>query len=194
MSTPLWLLLTYKVPPEPARRRIALWRKIKALGAVYLQNGICVLPRTDEHLRRLKVMENEVARMGGEAVLLETVPLDRTQQRKVLDRFNADRNEAYQEFIERCEGFEAEIARETAAGKLTFAELEENDEDLKKLRTWFDKIRRLDFHGASLAEEAAKRLADCSALLDRFARQVFEAQEENRTPAKSRARRTKQGK
>ena len=194
MTAPLWLLLTYKVPPEPARRRIALWRKIKALGAVYLQNGICVLPRTDEHLRRLKVMENEVARMGGEAVLLETVPLDRTQQRKVLDRFNADRNEAYQEFIERCEGFEAEIARETAAGKLTFAELEENDEDLKKLRTWFDKIRKLDFHGASLAEEAAKRLADCSALLDRFARQVFEAQEENRTPAKSRARRTKQGK
>ncbi|MBN9089020.1 MAG: chromate resistance protein ChrB [Reyranella sp.] len=194
MSAPLWLLLTYKVPPEPARLRIALWRKIKALGAVYLQNGICVLPRTDEHLRRLKVMENEIARMGGEAVLLETVPLDRTQQRKVLDRFNADRNEAYQEFIERCEGFEAEIARETAAGKLTFAELEENDEDLKKLRTWFDKIRKLDFHGASQAEEAAKRLADCNELLDRFARQVFEAQEENRTPAMRRAQRTKQGK
>src|SRR4029079_1171563 len=32
-----WLLLTYKVPAEPAKRRIALWRKLKALGAVYLQ-------------------------------------------------------------------------------------------------------------------------------------------------------------
>lgn len=183
MTVPFWLLLTYKVPPEPARKRIALWRKIKGLGAVYLQNGICVLPKTDEHLRRLKIIENEIAQMGGEAVLLETAALDRTQQQKVFARFNVDRNEAYREFIERCEGFEAEITRETAAGKLTFAELEENDEDLKKLRTWFDKIRNLDFHGAPLADEAAKRLAGCAALLDHFSRQVFEAQEENRPTA-----------
>ncbi len=191
MAALFWLLLTYKVPPEPARKRIALWRKIKALGAVYLQNGICVLPRTEEHLRRLKVIENEIARMGGEAVLLETAPIDGAQQQKVLARFNVDRNEAYQEFIERCEGFEAEIARETAAGKLTFAELEENDEDLKKLRTWFEKIRRLDFHEASLAEEAAKHLAGCADLLDRFSRQVFEAQEENQATASDLPRRAK---
>ena len=191
MATQSWLLLTYKVPPEPARKRIALWRKIKGLGAVYLQNGVCVLPKTDEHLRRLKMIENEIARMGGEAVLLETAALDRAQQQKVLARFNADRNEAYQEFIERCDGFEAEIARETAAGKLTFAELEENDEDLKKLRTWFDKIKRLDFHGGALADEAAKRLVGCAALLDHFSRQVFEAQEENRPAATERPRRVR---
>ena len=191
MAVATWLLLTYKVPPEPARRRIALWRKIKGLGAVYLQNGICILPRTDEHLRRLKMIENEIVSIGGEAVLLETVPLDRPQQQKVLAHFNADRNEAYREFIERCDGFEAEIARETAAGKLTYAELEENDEDLKKLRKWLEKIRRLDFHGASLAGEAAKRFAVCAALLDQFSRQVFEAQEENRAAANSRPLRVK---
>src|SRR5258708_16376999 len=178
-----WLLLTYKVPPHPVRKRIALWRRIKALGAVYLQDGICVLPRTDEHRRQLKMIENEIAGMRGEAVLLETMALDRPQQQKVLARFNADRNEAYEEFIERGEGFEAEIARESAAGKFSYAELEENDEDLKKLRTWFEKIRRLDFHGASRAGEAAKRLAGCATLLDQYSRQVFEAQEENRAPA-----------
>lgn len=189
-----WLLLTYKVPPEPARKRIALWRKIKGLGAVYLQNGVCVLPRTDEHLRRLKMIENEIVRMGGEAVLLETVALDRPQQQKVLARFNADRNEAYQEFIERCDGFEAEIARESAAGKFTYAELEENDEDLKKLRTWFEKIRKLDSHNASLAGTATKRLARCATLLDRFSQQVFEAQEENRVPATNAPMRLKRAK
>jgi hypothetical protein len=191
MATAQWLLLTYKVPPEPARKRIALWRKIKGLGAVYLQNGICVLPRSEAHLRQLKMIENQIAKMGGEAVLLETVPLDGPQQRKVLARFNADRDEAYQEFIERCDGFEAEIARETAAGKLTYAELEENDEDLKKLRTWFEKIRKLDFHGASLANSAAKHLADCATLLDQFSRQVFEAQEENRATVASNSARPK---
>lgn len=182
MARPTWLLLTYKVPPEPAKKRVALWRKIKGMGAVYLQNGVCLLPRTDSHLRRLKMIENEIAEMGGEAVLLETVGLDRAQEDKVMARFDADRNEAYREFIERCDGFEAEIARESAGGKFTFAELQENDEDLKKLRSWLEKIRKLDFYGASLAGEANKRMAACEALLDAFAKQVFEAQEENRAP------------
>jgi hypothetical protein len=155
------------------------------VGAVYLQNGVCLLPRTDDHLRRLKIIENEIAEMEGEAVLLETVALDRTQEEKILERFNKDRNEAYQEFLEQCGGFEAEIAKERAAGKFTFAELEENDEDLKKLRSWLEKIRKLDFHGASLAGEAAERLSQCEALLDAFAKQVFEAQNENRWPSRS---------
>lgn len=182
MNSRKWILLTYKVPPEPARKRIALWRKIKGMGAVYLQNGVCVLPKTDVHLRSLKILEHEIAGMNGEAVLLETAALDRAQEEKILARFNRDRNEAYREFLEQCESFEAEIAKERAAGKLTFAELEENDEDLKKLRGWYEKIRKLDFHGATLAKEAAERLAHCEALLDAFGRDVFDAQEENRSP------------
>ena len=67
-----WILLVYKVPPEPSKRRIALWRKLKALGAVYLQNGVCLVPKSDEHVRRLKVLENDVSAMDGQAVLLET--------------------------------------------------------------------------------------------------------------------------
>src|SRR3984893_13546924 len=175
-----WILLAYKVPPEPAKKRIALWRKIKSLGAVYLQNGACLLPKTDDHVRRLKIMENEIAEMDGESVLLETNGLDRMQEEKLLARFNADRDEAYQEFLERCDGFEAEIARESAAGKFTFAELEENDEDLKKLASWLEKISNLDFHGASLAQESNQRLAQCEVLLDAFAQRVFEAPDENR--------------
>lgn len=42
MASPSWLL-TYKVPPEPAAKRIALWRRLKGMGAVYLQKGVCLL-------------------------------------------------------------------------------------------------------------------------------------------------------
>lgn len=176
---PAWLLLTYKVPPDPARQRMALWRKLKSLGAVYLQNGVCVLPHDPDHLRQLKILDHEiVAEMGGEAVLLEAAPLDGAQQARVVERFRADRNEEYQEFVGRCADFEAEIAKETTQKHFTYAELEENDEDLKKLRGWLDKIRKLDFYGAPLAAEAATRLAHCAALLDEFARKVFAARDE----------------
>jgi hypothetical protein len=106
MAVKRWILLVYKVPPEPAKKRIALWRRIKAMGAVYLQAGVCLLTKTDDHVRRLKMIENEIAEMGGEAVLLETVGLDRAQEEKLIERFDADRDEAYREFLERCDGFE----------------------------------------------------------------------------------------
>ena len=127
MVTPPWLLLTYKVPPEPSAKRIALWRRLKGMGAIYLQNGVCLLPKTDDHVRRLKMLENDIAGMGGEAVILETVALDRAQEDKVVGRFKADRDEQYREFIGRCAGFEAEIAKERATNKFTYAELEEED-------------------------------------------------------------------
>lgn len=180
MTSPAWLLLTYKVPPEPAAKRIALWRKLKSMGAVYLQNGVCLLPKTDDHLRRLKVVENEIEEIGGEAVLLETAGLDRAQEEKVVRRFTADRDEAYHEFIDKCADFEAEISKETAAEHFTYAELEENDVDLEKLKGWLAKIRKLDFYKAPLSEEADKRLNHCTTLLETYAKRVFEAHEENR--------------
>jgi len=180
MKIQSWLLLTYKVPPEPAKKRIALWRRLKGMGAVYLQNGVCLLPKTDDHTRRLKMIENEIAEMAGESVLLETVALDKSQEDKVVARFKADRDEEYAEFLGKCKDFEDEIAKETAINHFTYAELEENDEDLKKLQSWFDKIRKLDFYGATLAVDAQQRLQNCEALLDTYAQRVFEAHDENR--------------
>ncbi len=180
MSSKNWLLITYKVPPEPARKRVALWRRLKALGAVYLQNGVCLLPKTEEHVRRLKMLENDIAEAKGESVILETVALDRMQEEKVIARFKADRDEEYREFLGRCADFEKEIGKETASAHFTYAELEENDVDLKKLQSWLEKIRKLDFYQGTLAEEAVQRLKRCEELLDQYAQRVFEAQDENR--------------
>lgn len=188
MATETWYLLTYKVPSEPNRRRVALWRKLKGLGAVYLQSGVCLLPKTDDHLRALKVIENEIGEMEGEAVLLESAALDKAQGEKVVARFRAERNEQYEELVDKCDDFEAEIAKEIAADHFTYAEIEENDEDLKKLKTWYAKIKALDFYDAPLASEAVSRIAACEALLDNYAHQVFARQDENRTiPAKDEA-------
>jgi hypothetical protein len=180
MAAQSWLVLTYKVPPEPASKRIALWRRLKGMGAVYLQNGVCLLPKTDDHVRRLKMLENDIAEMAGEAVIFEAAALDRVQEEKVLARFKTDRDEAYREFIDKCDDFEAEIAKETVAEHFTYAELEENDVDLKKLQGWLEKIGKLDFYGGALAAEAAERLKTCETLLDAYAQRVFNAHDENR--------------
>ena len=175
-----WLLLTYKVPPEPASKRIAVWRRLKSMGAVYLQNGVCLLPRTDDHARWMKILENDITEMGGDAVILETAAFDRAQDDKVVARFKADRDDAYREFIDKCDDFECEIAKETSVQHFTYNELEENDVELKKLQGWLEKIKKLDFYGGGLAAEATGRLKGCESLLDTYAHRVFEAHDENR--------------
>ncbi|MCB1369221.1 MAG: hypothetical protein KDK00_15745 [Rhodobacteraceae bacterium] len=179
MKNVSWLLLTYKIPPEPAARRIAVWRKLKGMGAVYLQNGVCLLPKTDDHVRRLKMLENDIAEAKGESVILETVALDQAQENKVIERFMADRNEAYVEFLDKCDDFEREVAKEITANHYTYAELEENDVDLKKLQGWLGKIVKLDFYGSDRAEDAHSRLKGCEAVLDDYARRVFDVHDEN---------------
>jgi len=154
MEQASWILMTYKVPPESAAKRVALWRKLKGMGAVYLQNGVRLLPETEEHMRQLKMLENDAAEMGGETVLLVTKSLDKTQDEKVTAKFKADRDDQYREFIGKCDAFEAEIAKEIAKQKFTFAELEEEDNELKKLQSWIGKITALDSYGAPLAATA----------------------------------------
>src|SRR3546814_14063359 len=97
MSAIAWLLLTYKVPPEPAARRIAIWRRLKGMGAIYLQNGVCLLPKTDDHVRRLKMLENDVAEAKGESVRLETIALAKGPADTVIARSTADPDDAYEE-------------------------------------------------------------------------------------------------
>lgn len=174
-----WLLLSYKMPSEPSRNRLSVWRKLKSLGGVYLQNGVCILPRTDEFIRSLKILENEISEANGEAVLLQTVAFDQHQEDKVVARFKADRDEEYREFIDKCTDFIAEINKETQANHFTYAELEENDVDLKKLQNWLNKIRKLDYYQAELSITAQASLAECEQMLDGYALKVFEAHEEN---------------
>ena len=50
----------------------------------------------------------------------------------MIARFSNERNEAYREFISRCDDLEAEIGKERNIGKFTHAEVEENKEDVSK--------------------------------------------------------------
>lgn len=175
MEPDRWLCLTYKVPPEPAKRRISLWRKLRGMGAIYIQDGVCLLPATDDHRRALKILHRDISDMGGEGLLLEVIGEDERQRQAIRSRFNRERDALYQEFLGRCRDFEAEIASETEQQHFTYAELEENDKDLKKLQGWLQDIQQLDFYGAPLSAKALERLSVCEELLEAFANTVFAA-------------------
>ena len=176
-DTVRWLMFMYQVPSEPSRLRTALWRRLKALGAVYVAHSVAVLPESPEGERALRALRAEVGQMGGTAQLVRAQPL--LGQADFTARYNQARDEEYAEVIGRCQDFLAEIAREAGAGHFSYAELEENDEDLAKLRNWLGKVGARDVLGAASAEAARAALARCEVALEGFAAQVHAADPES---------------
>jgi hypothetical protein len=173
-----WLVLVYRVPTEPTRLRAAVWRRIKGLGAIYLQNSVAALPRTVALERAMRVLRKEIIDMGGTAHLLGTDVL--AGEADVVAAFNTVRNDEYEEIIDRCQDFLAQVDKEYVAERFTYAELEENDEDLTKLKNWFEKVRTRDVLSASGRAETAAALERCEQVLEDYAARVYLEEGESR--------------
>ncbi len=91
----------------------------------------------------------------------------------IVQRFRADRAREYDEFAERCAALLDEIGKETRAGKFTFAELEESEQDLEKLARWLAKIQARDFFPDERRQQAAAMMARCRSALNGFSQAVY---------------------
>jgi len=82
-----WLVLLYRIPSEPSRLRAAVWRRLKAAGAVYLAGSVAALPASPAAERSLRRLRHDVCDMGGSAQLLRAEAL--AGQPDVISAFNA---------------------------------------------------------------------------------------------------------
>jgi DNA-binding transcriptional regulator PaaX len=98
-----WLILIYHLPREPSRHRVAVWRKLKTLGALYLQDGVAALPEDAVTREQLEWLQLRIKEAGGEATLWEALPNTVSENRALVEAFRADREEAYRELIAAAE-------------------------------------------------------------------------------------------
>jgi hypothetical protein len=173
-----WLLLIYRVPSEPTRLRAAVWRRLKSLGAIYLQNSAAALPASTAAERSLRKLRSEILDMSGTAVLLSCAVLAGEQE--IMTAFAAARNDEYAEVVDKCDDFQAQVRKEYVAEHFTYAELEENEVDLVKLRNWLAKITERDTFGAAGRAEAESALAGCERTLEEYAARVYAEEAESR--------------
>lgn len=171
-SSSLWLLFAYQVPATPSTHRSYVWRKLKALGALYLQNSICILPVIDPLEEILRKLHEEIVNRNGTASILHVRLLDDEEREDIIARFRQQMEDEYGEFIEQCGEFHRELSRERARNHLTFGELEENDVNLAKLRLWLPKLQARDFFQVDAAGKAAGALESCEADFSQFEAEV----------------------
>ncbi|HEV7185316.1 MAG TPA: Chromate resistance protein ChrB [Leifsonia sp.] len=169
-----WLILVYRVPSEPTRLRGAVWRKLRNLGAVYMQNSAAAIPRTVSTERTMRALRKEIVEsMSGKAFLINSSSVASDADLRAM--FNEARNDEYEEILDKCKDFHTGIDKEIREEHYTYGELEENEEDLQKLRGWYEKVKTRDVLGAAKAQEVVAALAECAEKLEAFASEVYEA-------------------
>jgi hypothetical protein len=164
-------VLIYKVPSEPTRLRATVWRRLKGLGAIYLQNSAAALPGSVAAERALKKLRHEILEMSGTAVLLKATML--MGETEVISGFQAARDDEYEEIVDKCQDFLAGIDKEFSAAHFSFAELEENEVDHAKLVNWLAKVRARDVLGAPGRTAADEAVEACRQALEGYAARVY---------------------
>src|SRR5258706_5629401 len=131
-----WLLLVYKVPPEPTARRVYVWRKLKRLGAILLHDAVWVLPPTPYTREQLQWLSTEITEMSGEALLWEAHLLS-SQEESLVQQFTVQVEAIYTEIL-------------TA--------LNEPDADLTALSRQYQQVKKTDYFGSPLETHVRQAL------------------------------------
>ncbi len=107
---PLWLVLVYKIPREPAAGRVYVWRKLKRLGALLLHDAVWLLPETPWTREQFQWFAVEIRELGGEALVWESRMVLPGQDEALVQQFVADVDAAYQAILAALRQADADLA------------------------------------------------------------------------------------
>jgi hypothetical protein len=172
-----WLLISVSTPGGGSSTlRVFAWRKLRSLGAHYLQQSVCLLPATPRTTRAAARVVTRLRAEGGQGEMLRIRLSEARQEAAIVDAFQRERSDEYREVVERTRQFHAELELERSRGRATYTELEESDADLARHQKWLQAIRARDYFGAPGADEAAAAVASCEEALARFETEALSAE------------------
>ena len=155
-----------------------MWRELRKVGAVALQQATWVLPAKPEFIEALKRAVALVERGGGDAIVLDVIGTDDATEAHLEELFTQAREGEWAEFLSECGKFDVEIQKEIRVGKFTAAELDEEEQSLDRLKRWFRDLRARDLFVAPSQEVAERRLKECVETLEDFAERVYQEGEQ----------------
>jgi hypothetical protein len=143
-----WVLLAYRLPREPSTPRIAVWRRLRKLGALQLSDGLVTLPLDNRTREQLEWLADEIDEADGETTLWIAQPATRAQERALVERMTATVTAEYETVIA--------AARSDSAGRRTAA----------RLRRTLRAIRARDYFPPPVAETARQAVEELAAAVE----------------------------
>ena len=168
-----WLLVTASSAGASDSLRVAIWRKLRSLGALYLQQSVCVLPARPDVEREIRRLVDRVQANGGAARVLRMTFEDADEEAQLVSELQAARDDEYGEVLARVPAFLDELRSERDRDRATYEEVEESEADLERFRAWLAKIDRRDYFGAPRRAEAHEAVDRCARALEAFESEAF---------------------
>jgi hypothetical protein len=141
VASPAWVLLAYRLPREPSTPRIALWRRLRALGVAQIGDGLVALPADSRTREQLEWLAGEVEEAGGEASVWLTEAASAKQGRGLAEQMQLA---VAAEYLKLAEAARTALKAEAGSRKRRLA----------KLRRDLRRIRRRDYFPPAEREEA----------------------------------------
>lgn len=148
-----WVQLAYRLPREPSTPRIAVWRRLRRLGAVQIVDGLVALPRDSRTQEQLEWLADEILEANGEATIWVATPGSAAHERALAQRMAAAIAAEYQAVIDATE---AARAKDGVGRRRTLA----------RLRRTLQSIRARDYFPPPERELAQQAVAELAALVE----------------------------
>ncbi len=132
-----WLLLHYTLSAKPSARRVYIWRKLKALGAIVLQNAVWVLPQTTRTVEHFRWLVTEIQEMHGEASLWESNLLLGINESSLIQQFQDQVDAEYADLLK---------------------QLDRKEVDYGEVSRLYQQAAREDYFQSELGREVRRRL------------------------------------
>jgi hypothetical protein len=139
-----WVVFSYSLPPKgPSSPRVALWRRLRRLGAYSPTGGIHILPAREECLEAFQWLAEEIQHANGEALVMKVEKFEGLSDVELMDRFRKARADDYTALDAQAAALEAQLNPE-----LKPEERSQLREVLERLRRQHAEVARIDFFDA----------------------------------------------
>jgi hypothetical protein len=144
-----WLLLLFSLPTNRNTERVAVWRRLRKMGAVQIKTSTYLLPDEPAQYEQFQWLAQQIRDYGGDSTLVRAQEIEGLTKEKVIAMFNDSRAKDYAEIRKSLQSF---IARQKKIGpELAAAELE-------RLTRQFREIRAVDFFDSPRGHDIAMLL------------------------------------
>jgi uncharacterized protein Usg len=96
-----WILLNYKLPTHPTALRVYVWRKLKRLGSVLLNDAIWILPDSPRTLENFQWLAAEIQEMKGNVSVWRSDLVLGFPEDTLIGQFHAQVNKEYKELLKK---------------------------------------------------------------------------------------------
>ncbi len=171
----VWVVLLVRLPADPAKHRMAVWRELRRSGAISIGQGAWALPDTPVVQSLIDRVAELADQAKGSLLVLRADGWDDAQRQRLQDLYGEARSDEWSEFLADCDKYLAELAKEIRIRKFPLAELEEEEQSLDRLRRWCRELRGRDLLDPSRSAEGVAALRRCEEEFDGYADQVYAA-------------------